>query len=116
MVRVNVDIDPTAYKVFRDLVGEGKVSQAVRNYISSYSSGSDVNEAVLLKRFDILGQEKAKVDAEYFAVKEKLGALKSKRDAEEMVRLEAEKGQMEQMSQIKHDTVKARLWRMIPHD
>ena len=93
MSELLIRIDDADYEMFKQMVGKGKVNVTIKNYIKAYAQNNDVNESVLVKKLEILGKEKDKVDAEYFQVKASLDYIRAKRSASELVQLETERAQ-----------------------
>lgn len=95
MVDVHFSIEDADYKLFKQLIGNGKVAETLRNYVKSFSSSNTTDEIILSKKFEIACEQKQKVDAEYEQLKSAIEILKVKKKKKELENLQIRKGELE---------------------
>ena|SRR3990167_1273991 len=102
MVRVNFDCEDFAVARFAEVVGKRNVAKTLRAIIQSYQDGQSLDELTLRKRFLLISERKAQLDAEHTELKLRLQSIDAKRQSQELASLK----QQEQMKQIEYDSIK----------
>ena len=113
MAQLNINIEAVDLELFKQKVGNGNVTATIRNFILAYVSGDDLNDRKLRKQFEILTDEKRKIDIRFNKVKSRIDSIDQKRKAEDLVKIEAERKEREKMQMVEHETNKANLSRMV---
>lgn len=113
MTRVNFDMNENDLEIFKQKVGYGNVSKAIRNFILSYAEEDTVKERVMRKKFEILQEQKEKLDLQYNNLKIKLESIDQKKKEEEIQRIEEEAKEKDKLQRIEGATMKANLHRLV---
>ena len=114
MATILINVTESERIALKAKVGSGNVGSAIRQYIRSVVQTDDnVSEQLKRNKFEEIRQKKVKVDAEFEQLKSELQAIEQKKKETEQAELEAYEKEKQKMADVKHDTMKANLARMV---
>lgn len=90
------------------------MASALRQYVRAMiEKNEDISESIKLRRFQELEKQKKKLDAEFAEAKSEVDAINQSKEADRRKEEEAFEAEKQKMADIKHDTLKANLSRMV---
>jgi hypothetical protein len=114
MATILINLTESERLLFKTKVGNGNVSSSIRQYIQNMiSTDDDIPEQIKRNKLKEIKEKKDKIDIEYEQLKAELLAIEQKKKEKELAELEAFEKEKQKMSDIKHDTLKANLYRMV---
>lgn len=114
MAEILVRIPDYEHKMFQSKVGPGNMSAAIRQYIKHcIEEEGNEKEKVIRKRFDLIDEEKKKITKEWSKLKSKIDIIEDKKRIEELKVLEEEEQEKKKKSDIKHNTIKTHLNKVV---
>ena len=115
MAEILVRLTESERLAFQTKVGKGNMTKSIRNYIKTMISSldGDVQENIKRKEFFEVKAEKERIDDKFAVIQSEIQAIEQKKKEKELAELEAFEKEKQKMSDIKHDTLKANLYRMV---
>ena len=107
-------LSETEHMQFLKKVGKGNMAPSLRQYVRAMiEKNDDITDSIKQRRFQELDKQKKKLDAEYAEAKAEVEAINNANEAERIKSEEAFEAERKKMADIKHDTLKANLSRMV---
>ena len=101
-------------KGFQAKVGKGNVSATIRQFIQSMiAADNDISEVIIRRNFQEIAQQKRDIDSKYDALKGQIDAIELRKKEIEKAQLQAMQAEQLKMADIKHNTMKSELSRLV---
>jgi tRNA/tmRNA/rRNA uracil-C5-methylase (TrmA/RlmC/RlmD family) len=114
MATILINISESERMAFQAKVGHRNMSPSIRQYIQSVIAVSDDISGILKqKKFEELRIKKEKLDSEFENIKKELKIIEQKKKEQELAEQEAFEKEKQKMADVKNDTLKANLHRMV---
>jgi hypothetical protein len=115
MAEILVRLTESERLAFQTKVGKGNMTKSIRNYIKNMVSSLDGydQENIKRKEFFEVKAEKERIDDKFAVIQSEIQAIEQKKKEQEQAELEAYEKEKKKMADVKHDTMKANLARMV---
>lgn len=115
MAELLINIPDNLKKRFEVTVGKGKMGSSIRSFIEAVVGGIEtIDEQIVLKKFQMVQDEKNRIDAEYADLKLQIDERSRLRDIAELEKMQKEKDLKEKITELEWNTARAHLNEMLP--
>lgn len=114
MTSILILLEQSEKLAFQNKVGKGNVSSVIRQFIlSSINDGKDEDEVIIKEKFNRIEKKKKELDEEYMILKGKVDLIDQKKIMEETRRKEEAQKEEKKMMDIKYQTIRNNLYRVV---